>query len=161
MSAIHSSSDRSASPPLVVRAYLDVIRARERLDSMLLDLFKHHPACRGHALSLPKYNVLRILRGAQDPEGGLACQEIGRRMVTRVPDVTRLVDRLESSGLVRRERFAQDRRVVLIWPTQAALDLLEVLDEPVLDLHRQQFNGLSDGELETLIDLMQRIVEPD
>ena len=68
--------DSSARPrqPAVVRAYLELVRNRELLDAILLDLFKHHPACKGRGLSLPKYNVLRILRGASR-EGGLPCQE--------------------------------------------------------------------------------------
>lgn len=147
-----------AEAPLEVRTYLDVVRARERLDAMLLDLLKTHPASRGKGLSLPKYNVLRILRGAEQ-EGGLPCQEIGRRMVTRVPDVTRLVERLAGSGLVHRSRCPLDRRVVRIQPTAEALELLERLDAPVLEMHRRQFAHLERPELEGLGRLLGRLLE--
>lgn len=151
-----SRSGRSSTPPLVVQVYLDVVRARERLDGMLLELFKHHPTCSGLTLSLPKYNVLRILRGAGDE--GLPCQEIGRRMITRVPDVTRLVDRLENAGLVRRERSPQDRRVVRILPTEGALRLLARLDDPILEIHEEQFQHLETEELEQVHTLLSKLL---
>ena len=149
--------DASARPrqPAVVRAYLELVRNRELLDAILLDLFKNHPACKGRGLSLPKYNVLRILRGASR-EDGLPCQEIGRRMVTRVPDVTRLVDRLETAGLVQRQRSPEDRRVVLISLTPSALELLAALDGPIAEAHEQQFQNLTAEEVVQLEQLLRR-----
>src|SRR5580704_13128626 len=79
-------------------------------------------------LSQNQYNVLRILRGAAE---GLACGEIGERMITRDPDITRLLDRLEKRELIERWRDASDRRVVLAKISPAGLKLLARMDEPV------------------------------
>src|SRR5579863_8130617 len=81
-------------------------------------------------VSPTQYNVLRILRGA--PEG-LCCQEIGKRMITRDPDITRLLDRLEKRALVSRCREAKDRRTVLTRITPQGLRLLSELDAPVAE----------------------------
>ena len=67
-------------------------------------------------------------------------------MVNRVPDITRLVDRMEKIGLVKRRHFPSDRRVVLVQITQKGSDLLEELDEPVLQLHRNQLGHLTESE---------------
>ena len=67
---------------------------------------------KAHQLSAPLYNILRILRGAGGD--GLPCSQIGERMVTREPDVTRLVDRLVRAGWVQRKRSEEDRRVVSV-----------------------------------------------
>ena len=86
---------------------------------------------RGAALSPSQYNILRILRGAG--EEGLPCGEISERMVRRDPDLTRLLDRMETRGLVRRARDTKDRRVVRAWATEDAFALLATLDQPVVD----------------------------
>src|SRR4051812_45775311 len=72
-------------------------------------------------VSATQYNVLRILRGASAccGESGLACREIGERMVTRDPDITRLLDRMEKAGLIVRERAKDDRRVIRTAVTDA------------------------------------------
>src|SRR2546422_8028897 len=76
-------------------------------------------------LSHTQYNVLRILRGAG--RQGLACQEIGERMLTRDPDITRLLDRLEARALVGRARGRPDRRVVELGITPAGFAILREL----------------------------------
>lgn len=95
-----------------------------------------------------QYNVLRILRGA-GPEG-LACREIGERMISHDPDITRLLDRMEKRGLITRERQTNDRRVVKTCVTAKGLELLKTLDHPVRDLHKQQFRGMSATQLSGL-----------
>src|SRR5215469_2382140 len=90
-------------------------------------------------LSATQYNVLRILRGA--PEG-LTCGEIANRMITRDPDITRLLDRLEKRHLISRRRGAKDRRMVLTRITPEGLALLARLDRPVQEAHRQQLGHL-------------------
>ena len=105
-----------------------------------------------HGITLQQYNVLRILRGA--PEG-LPCGEIGNRMITRDPDITRLLDRIEKRRLISRNRHDQDRRVVLTRITGEGLALLERLDEPVLDLHRRLFGHLGTERLEMLRQLLE------
>lgn len=103
-------------------------------------------------LSPSLYNVLRILRGQAGQ--GLACSHIGERMVTRVPDVTRLVDKLVRMELVQRERSGDDRRVVLITIRQRGLDLLAQLDQPMAALHKKGLGHLSARELKELNHLL-------
>jgi DNA-binding MarR family transcriptional regulator len=81
-------------------------------------------------------------------------------MVTQTPDITRLVDRLEAAGLVRRERTEADRRLVLVHVTAAGLTLLARLDEPILALHRAQMEHLSADELAELNRLLVKLRQP-
>ncbi|MGE3819621.1 MAG: MarR family winged helix-turn-helix transcriptional regulator [Isosphaeraceae bacterium] len=124
---------------------LNLRRTDDQLQAAFARLFK------AHGLSDPSYNVLRILRGEGAP---LPCLEIAGRMVTRLPDVTRLIDRLESKGLVQRSRTEEDRRVVLIAITAAGLTLLASLDEPVQSLTRELLGHLSHEELDQLNALL-------
>ena len=103
-------------------------------------------------LSFAQYNVLRILRGAG--ASGASCGEIAERMVNRDPDLTRLLDRLEARGLVRRERDSEDRRVVVATITAAGRDLLGHLDAKVAAVHREQLRHMSRTQLETLSELL-------
>lgn len=109
---------------------------------------------RPYGLSGAAYNVLRILRGAGKP---LACSAIAGRLLTRDPDVTRLLDRLEKQGLLQRQRDPHDRRVVMATPSQAGLRLLAELDEPMNSLHRRQFAALSGAEAQLLLDLLAKL----
>lgn len=111
-----------------------------------------------HGLSLAQYNILRILRG--QPERRLPCRQIGLRMVTREPDVTRLLDRLEEDGLVGRERSEADRRVVMISITKAGLELLASLDEPMRDIHKDSLGHLSRAEIRELNRLLVKARQP-
>jgi DNA-binding MarR family transcriptional regulator len=105
-------------------------------------------------LSATQYNVLRILRGAGTE--GLACREVGCRMISRDPDITRLLDRMESRGLIVRARGEQDRRVVKTRITAEGLRTLEELDAPVQELHRRQLRHLPVKELRQLSRLLDR-----
>lgn len=134
--------------------YLAIQRTAALLASDFNALFRRH------GLSEPAYNLLRILRGsllADDEPGYRTCSEIGRHMVTPVPDVTRLVDRLEERGLVARKRADEDRRVVRVSITRAGLDLLARLDEPLMELHRTQLAHVPEEDLERVIALLDRI----
>jgi DNA-binding MarR family transcriptional regulator len=102
-------------------------------------------------LSTTQYNVLRILRGSRE---GLPCGEIASRMITRDPDVTRLLDRLEKRGLISRCREAKDRRTVMARITPEGLKLLARLDEPVEAAHRQQLGHLGRERLRALTELL-------
>jgi DNA-binding MarR family transcriptional regulator len=106
---------------------------------------------KGEGLSATQYNVLRILRGA--PEG-LPCGEIASRMITRDPDVTRLLDRLEKRELIARSREAKDRRTVMTRITPGGLKLLVRLDEPVQAAHRKQLGHLGRERLRALAELL-------
>src|SRR6185295_12051428 len=88
-------------------------------------------------------------------DAGRPSGEIGRDMITRVPDVTRLVDRLETMGLATRCRIEEDRRVVKVKIAKAGLDLLARLDDPLRELHRGQFTALTKAELAELNRLLE------
>ncbi len=115
------------------------------------------PVLKAAEISPTQYNVLRILRGA--PEG-LSCSEIGARMITRDPDITRLLDRLEKRSLVSRCREAKDRRMVLTRITDAGLKLLAQLDSPVFEAHRLQLGHLGTERLHALLQLLQEARSP-
>jgi len=106
-------------------------------------------------LSPTQYNILRILRGAE-PDG-LACREIGERMITRDPDITRLLDRLEVRGLVSRCRRTEDRRVIVTRITGEGLRILEPLDGPIEALHMKQLGHLGPERLKVLIALLEEV----
>jgi len=133
-------------------AHLNLARTHEFLAGHFSRFFKHH------SLSATQYNILRILRG-QGGEG-VPCQEIGDQMVTLVPDVTRLVDRLAEAGLVERRRTPRDRRIVLVALTAAGQQLLDELERPVLDLHEQTLGHLSSTELAVLSQLLAKARQP-
>lgn len=103
-------------------------------------------------VSQTQYNVLRILRGAGAP--GLACGEIGERMVARDPDLTRLLDRLEARHLVTRARDGADRRVVTTRISQAGLALLTELEEPLQTAVRRLLGHMGEDRLRTLATLL-------
>jgi DNA-binding MarR family transcriptional regulator len=109
-------------------------------------------AMKAHGITPTQYNVLRILRGAG--EGGLCRHEIRDRLVAQVPDVTRLLDRMEEAGLVARERDNEDRRLVTTRITKAGLKLLRSLDAPVLAMHKETLGHMSSAQLRQLVDLL-------
>ncbi|HSI32115.1 MAG TPA: MarR family transcriptional regulator, partial [Tepidisphaeraceae bacterium] len=86
----------------------------------------------------------------------IACREIGERLITRDPDITRLLDRLESRGLITRGRDEKDRRVIAIRITEAGLELLANLDEPVKQMHKKQLGHLSQTQLQQLLELLEQ-----
>lgn len=132
-------------------AYLNIIRTASHLEAGFDELFK------AHALTHSQYNVLRILRGEGQKMPSLSVAE---RLITRVPDITRLVDRLEAAALVTRERCTRDRRIVYVQITPEGLALLAKLDEPVRELHRAQLGHLSKADLKSLNTLLVRTRDP-
>jgi len=137
------SSRRVGSPEEA--AFLDLMRTSDLLSRRLV------PVLKSEDLSSTQYNVLRILRGA--PEG-LPCGEIASRMITRDPDVTRLLDRLEKRGLISRCRETQDRRTVMARISPEGLKLLARLDEPVQAAHRKLLGHLGRERLQALTELL-------
>ena len=105
-------------------------------------------------LTAPQYNILRILRGAA--EDGLPCSEVGDRLVSQDPDVTRLLDRLEKRGLVTRGRSLTDRRVVNARITTAGLNLVDQLDGPINTVHETQLGHMKKKRLRELIELLEK-----
>jgi DNA-binding MarR family transcriptional regulator len=106
-------------------------------------------------LTITQYNVLRILRGAGAV--GMCRNEVGQRLITRVPDVTRLLDRMEGAGLVTRERGGADRRYVSTHITDKGLKLLEKIDRELPAIHGRQVGHLSQKRLRELIDLLEDV----
>jgi DNA-binding MarR family transcriptional regulator len=134
-------------------ACLNLARTMDHLGQPFARLFQEH------GISGPQYNVLRILRGTGG--NGLPCLEIAGQMITRMPDITRLVDRLVEAGLAQRNRCCKDRRVVRVQITPAGLELLDRLDQPVLDLHRRQLGHLTHEELAELNRLLVKARQPE
>lgn len=110
---------------------------------------------RDHGLTLTQYNVLRILRGAG--KTGLGRNDIRDRMLERMPDVTRLLDRMEDAGLVSRERSNTDRRCVPTVLTAKGKALVDKLDHPVAAMQHEQLGHLTPGQLHTLIETLTQI----
>jgi DNA-binding MarR family transcriptional regulator len=137
---------REATGNLEETTFLDLLRTSDLLSRRIVGVLKTAK------LSPTQYNVLRILRGS--PEG-LACGEIATRMITRDPDITRLLDRLEKRGLVSRCRETEDRRTVLTRITTEGLDLLAGLDGPVQDAHKKQLGHLGRERLLKLAELLR------
>ena len=142
--AIQLSQRRRPAPPEET-AFLDLLRTTDMLSRGLIAVLKEED------LSATQYNVLRILRGA--PEG-LPCGEVANRMITRDPDITRLLDRLEKRGLISRTRETRDRRMVMARITPQGLKLLGRLDEPVQETHRKQLGHLGRERLRKLTALL-------
>lgn len=133
------------------RSYLEILRTADALQHAHQRLFRQH------GLSASLYNALRIVAGAG--EAGIPVRAIGSRMVVREPDASRLVDRLEREGRVRRRRSERDRRRVLVRVTPQGIACLEALRQPLLELQEQLFRGFSPRELRTLDALLQRARE--
>jgi len=132
-------------------AFLSVLRTADVLDRMAA------AALKPHGLTPTQYNVLRILRGAG--ADGRMMHEIGERLVNHDPDVTRLVDRMEKRGLLRRERLADDRRCVKAFITPEGRALVDRLDAPIHELHLAAFRDLGAGEQKALIEALGRVRE--
>jgi DNA-binding MarR family transcriptional regulator len=105
-----------------------------------------------YGITATQYNVLRILRGAEP--NGLCRNELRDRMLTRMPDMTRLLDRMEQSGLVDRERQDHDRRMVRSRISSTGLKLLADLDGVTQEEEKRRFGHLNEQQLRTLIELL-------
>jgi DNA-binding MarR family transcriptional regulator len=144
-------STLAAQPDLEAHVFVSVLRTADLLARGAEAVLK--PA----GLSTTQYNILRILRGAG--EQGLACREVGGRLISRDPDMTRLLDRMESRGWIARAREKKDRRVVKTRITAEGLRILADLDEPIRELHRRQLRHLPGKQLRQLSQLLERARE--
>lgn len=132
--------------------FLGLWRTYDRLRALEDELFARHD------LTAQQYNALRLLKA--HPEG-LPTLSLASRLISRSPDVTRLLDRLESPrGLVRRDRRADNRRVVLVSITAAGLALLDQLAGPVRDCAKRQLGHLSEQQQKKLIELLRAARAP-
>jgi len=143
--AVQSRAKRRPACPEEV-LFLDLVRTTDILSRSLVAVLK------AEDLSANQYNVLRILRGSPD---GLCCGEIASRMITRDPDITRLLDRMEKRGLISRCRETKDRRMVMAWITPEGLNLLARLNDPVEETHRKQLSHLGRERLRALAALLE------
>ena len=132
-------------------ASLNIIRTAEVLQRAMTDYL------RPFDLSPVQYNVLRILRGAG--AGGATCSQIGERLVTRDPDITRLLDRMEARGLIKRERSSEDRRVVITRISKTGLTLTDSIDRPLRSLSKAKLGRFGRDALEQLIAGLERVRE--
>jgi DNA-binding MarR family transcriptional regulator len=127
-------------------AYLSVKRTeaalREHFDQVL----------KPYGISVTQYNVLRILRGAG--QAGLCRNEIRDRLIDRMPDVTRLLDRMEETGWITRTRSTEDRRQVSTELTKSGRELVDSLDGPVAAEHQRRLGHMTKTQLRALIQLL-------
>jgi len=140
------STTKSPRHKAVVVAILkSADRLRRRAEAMLAP----------HDVTLQQFNVLRILRGAK-PEG-LCTLTIAERMIEETPGITRLIDRLEKKGLVRRVRSEEDRRQVWCRITPAGERVLARLDDTVEQFDRAAVGGLSAADQDRLTVLLGQL----
>jgi DNA-binding MarR family transcriptional regulator len=132
-------------------AILNVLRTNDQFQIRFSRLFRQHD------LTISQYNILRILRGEGAP---LPILEIAGRTITVVPGITGLIDRLEKSGFVDRERCLSDRRVIYVALSEKGRKTLAALDAPLDQLHETLIGHLSQTELKELIRLLEKAREP-
>jgi DNA-binding MarR family transcriptional regulator len=132
-------------------ALLNLLRTADQLQIHFVRLFRRF------GLTPQQYNILRILRGEGQP---LPILEIASRMITVVPGITGLVDRLEVAELVQRKRCDNDRRVVYVCLTDKATAVLSQIDEPLMELHKRLLGHLSGPELTALSELLAKARAP-
>jgi DNA-binding MarR family transcriptional regulator len=133
-------------------AFLNLWRTYDRLRLLEDELFSQFD------LTPQQYNLLRLLRG-EHPQP-LPTLSLAGRLVSRAPDITRMLDKLEERGWIARERPADNRRLVLVRITAAGLALLKKLDRPVRECHDRQLGHLATADLERLITLLERARAP-
>jgi DNA-binding MarR family transcriptional regulator len=147
-SEVDSSRSRNV---LEESVYLNLLRVHHVLQDNLSGFFEEFD------LTPRQYNVLRILyvRG----QDGLPCRTIRERLVTKVSDISRLIDRLVEKGLVNRERSDEDRRVVLIHLTGSGEEKCQTVDENLIDYLKNQFDHMTEVKIETLNDLLKEVLD--
>jgi DNA-binding MarR family transcriptional regulator len=132
--------------------FLNLWRTYDRLRLLEDELFGRHD------LTAQQYNTLRLLRAAHPKK--VATLGLAGRLVSRAPDITRMIDKLSDRGLVERVRPADNRRVVNVGITEAGLALLDHLAPEVRDCHERQLGHLNPDEMRTLIDLLRKARGP-
>lgn len=133
-------------------AYLSLWRTYDRLKAIEDELFSKFD------LSAQQYNALRLLQAAHP--GTMPTLTLGARLISRAPDMTRMLDRLEERGLVHRERRPENRRVVEVGISPAGLQLLNELSPSVQDCHQRQLGHVASRDLKQLVDLLQAVRRP-
>lgn len=132
--------------------FLNLWRTYDRLRTLEDEMFSQHD------LTAQQYNVLRLLK-AEHP-GSMPTLQLAGRLISRAPDITRMLDKLEARGLVRRDRLADNRRVVRVGITEAGLQLVRQLARAVRDCARRQLGHLTPQQQQQLIDLLRAARAP-
>ena len=132
-------------------ASLNLLRTSDQMQIRFARLLREQ------GLTPSQYNILRILRGEGRP---LPILEVAARMITVVPGITGLIDRLETADLVERKRCDHDRRVVYVAIAPQAVKILAQIDEPLRELHRQTLGHMTAEELRSLTNLLEKAREP-
>lgn len=152
MATSSQATSRRHFDSLQQQAFLNLWRTYDRLRSFEDELFARFD------LTPQQYNLLRLLRGTRPKP--VATLTLANRLVSRAPDITRMLDKLQERGWITRERPEANRRQVLVTITPAGLTLLSRLDQPLRECHDRQLGHLRDGELRELIDLLQKARAP-
>lgn len=147
----HEIGKKQPFERLEEEAGLSLLRTHDQIQIHFVRLFREY------GLTPSQYNVLRILRGEGKP---MPILEIASRLITVVPGITGLIDRLEAVKLVERHRCEADRRVIHVEITDSARDLLGRIDEPLRDLQSEIFGRLSPEELQHFIQLLETLRTP-
>lgn len=132
--------------------YLNLWRTYDCLKAVEDELFAQYQ------LSAQQYNALRLLRS--EHPGSMRTLALGRRLISRAPDTTRVLDRLEKRGLIVRQRRAENRRVVEVAITAQGLALLDEMADAVRQMHQRQLGHLSPDAQQELVTLLKRTREP-
>lgn len=151
MSKTHLSS-KSRFDSLQQEVFLNLWRTYDRLKLIEDDVFAEE------GISAQQYNTLRVLRSVY-PDS-MQTLELGRRLISRAPDITRLIDRLEQRGLLERERKSENRRVVEVRIVSAGLKLLERIHDSVQTCHHRQLGHMSPASLNQLARLLKQARQP-
>lgn len=133
-------------------AFLHLWRTYDRLKALEDEVFAPYQ------LSAQQYNLLRLL-GEVRPQA-VPTLELQQRLVSRAPDITRMIDKLVARGLVGRHRREDDRRVVEIRLTEAGAKLLDELSGPVQEMHQRQLGHLGEARLQQFIRLLKQARKP-
>jgi DNA-binding MarR family transcriptional regulator len=143
---VTATARKSRFDSLQQEVYLSLWRTYDRLKSLEDELFAEME------LSAQQYNALRLLEAVHPKT--VPTSAIGNKLISRSPDMTRLLDRLEDRGLVHRERRNDNRRVVEVGITEAGLLLLEQLSAPVRECHSKQLGHMTEAQLNELLELL-------
>jgi DNA-binding MarR family transcriptional regulator len=135
-------------------AFVSLVRSYECLWSEQNKFFQRFD------ITPQQYNVLKILASRDDQGHGIACQAIGEQLLNRVPDITRLLDRLEQAGLIWRERCCSDRRVVRTHLTETGRSKVHAVGVPLREALKARFGHMSADEVRELGRLLTKLREP-
>ena len=149
---LNSAAQKSRFDSLQQEAYLSLWRTYDRLKSLEDELFSQFD------LSAQQYNTLRLLQAVHPTT--IATSSLGNKLISRAPDMTRLLDRLEDRNLVHRERRSDNRRVVEVGITSSGLELLANMANAVRECHAGQLGHLSEVELEQFVNLLHQVRFP-